>query len=499
MQFCVPEKTSRPCSTFLATIAPTIPSPGNQIPQLEARSYQYIEARAVARLLSESTRDHKGQAQIPQAVQQDVESRDYQDALFPEGMNKDTSSELGSDDIATSRCEKRFSTKQEFYINMGSLAFDTRACPLLFTALLSELHPELPEKISDEEINDKGKKDGLGKLLVCFQVFWFMAQSIARLAQSLPIGLLEASLNAFAHCKCVMLIFAAWWHKPLGVSFPTTITGELYPETLVYMCMVSFSADDYYEDTRDVEARRFTTCREKALSYGPVPGPMSVDFIATALGKAETTLGDREQALDPGLYLRDPEGVGTSLRLGASADRCLSYYNSYGPLVWMGRHPWKPLSAIEIRRWQLAAPIFRDYPRILDDVWTTGAHDVRHVLKVHRCSNFEGLFGGARDWFNSARPASKSVYTFDNSGPSLLMYAVACVAGVAYGGIHALAWNLPFRTHAEDILWKVCTTVVMSFAFLFAGFRCCVQLRVYEYLQQRTEKWSSTPLAPLGT
>ncbi|KAF8857092.1 hypothetical protein BDZ45DRAFT_744819 [Acephala macrosclerotiorum] len=110
----------------------------------------------------------------------------YQDNLSLGGMKKDTPSEPGSDDIASGLCEKPFSTKQGFYINIGGLAFDTRrvrgkflplnAPPLLpFTfhgiERLVEMHPELLEKISYDEINDKSKKDGLGKLLVCFQVF----------------------------------------------------------------------------------------------------------------------------------------------------------------------------------------------------------------------------------------------------------------------------------------------------------------------------------------
>lgn len=89
---------------------------------------------------------------------------------------------------------------------MGGLAFDTRKvrgvfipehCPplLFFTPdgikELCILHPEVLESITVEHIDDKSKAGEFGKTLVCLQALWFMAQCISRLAQSLPISLLE--------------------------------------------------------------------------------------------------------------------------------------------------------------------------------------------------------------------------------------------------------------------------------------------------------------------
>lgn len=80
-----------------------------------------------------------------------------------------------------------------------------------------------------------------------------------------------------------MLVFAAWWHKPLDVSFPTTIPGELYPETLAYMCMMSFSANKCHRNGEEVKAVHFTTQLKSALSHGPFSGPLSLDLIVAAL------------------------------------------------------------------------------------------------------------------------------------------------------------------------------------------------------------------------
>ncbi|KAF8857093.1 hypothetical protein BDZ45DRAFT_450499 [Acephala macrosclerotiorum] len=217
-----------------------------------------------------------------------------------------------------------------------------------------------------------------------------MVQSITRLVQGLPISLLE--LNAFAHCICVMLVFDAWWHKPLDVSFPITIPGELYPEILAYMCM-SFPADNYYGNGDEVEAVHFTTQLKNALSHGPFPGPLSLDLSVAALEQDSATLIDGQVLHESGVYLRDPAGYGVLLRLLHTIGRATYWGGStMRPYFFKGRNP---LSALDIRRWQLAATIFKEIPASLDTIEGAKALNTHPVLKVHRRSNFEDSFEGA--------------------------------------------------------------------------------------------------------
>jgi hypothetical protein len=76
-----------------------------------------------------------------------------------------------------------------------------------------------PLNISKKDLQDKSKANGLAKSLVCFQAFWFCVQCLARVAQALPVTLLE--LNTFAHSTCALLIYILWWDKPLDVEQPT--------------------------------------------------------------------------------------------------------------------------------------------------------------------------------------------------------------------------------------------------------------------------------------
>lgn len=56
-----------------------------------------------------------------------------------------------------------------------------------------QMCPALLESITESHIMDKSKSNALAKTLVCMQALWFMAQCISRLAQILPISLLEVS------------------------------------------------------------------------------------------------------------------------------------------------------------------------------------------------------------------------------------------------------------------------------------------------------------------
>lgn len=75
--------------------------------------------------------------------------------------------------------------------------------------------------ISKNQIMDKSKADGLGKLVVIGQTAWFMAQVISRAVQHLPITELELTTAAFSLLN--ILIYALWWNKPKNVRFPIIV------------------------------------------------------------------------------------------------------------------------------------------------------------------------------------------------------------------------------------------------------------------------------------
>ncbi|KAH7169069.1 hypothetical protein DER46DRAFT_572986 [Fusarium sp. MPI-SDFR-AT-0072] len=53
--------------------------------------------------------------------------------------------------------------------------------------------------------------DSLAKAIVLLQAIWFLIQIIARIAQKLPISLLE--VNTIGHVLCALVIYLLWWRK----------------------------------------------------------------------------------------------------------------------------------------------------------------------------------------------------------------------------------------------------------------------------------------------
>lgn len=103
-----------------------------------------------------------------------------------------------------------------------------------------EQAPPLFPRTSRADIRDKSKADGVKKTVVCMQAIWFGVNVVTRLAQGLPIALLE--LNAAAHAICTLVIYAMWWDKPLDVEEPTLLGEskvEASDELMAFMWMAS--------------------------------------------------------------------------------------------------------------------------------------------------------------------------------------------------------------------------------------------------------------------
>lgn len=61
---------------------------------------------------------------------------------------------------------------------------------------LMENHPDLIPDLSLTSITDRSKSGGLGKAVLTVQVLWFCLNCASRLAEGLPLSLLEVSTLA---------------------------------------------------------------------------------------------------------------------------------------------------------------------------------------------------------------------------------------------------------------------------------------------------------------
>lgn len=84
--------------------------------------------------------------------------------------------------------------------------------------------PTLISNYGNDQIRARSASGILQKLLQIWQLSWFCASCIARLAQQLPLSLLEVS--TFAHCMMVVLVYAVWFDRPQSVPEPVVFKGS---------------------------------------------------------------------------------------------------------------------------------------------------------------------------------------------------------------------------------------------------------------------------------
>jgi len=75
--------------------------------------------------------------------------------------------------------------------------------------------------ISEDEINDKNKTDGLSKCIVVFQTTWFVVQFVARPIKGLAVTELE--VVTLATCSLTAMMCYFWWYKPMDIQFQTPV------------------------------------------------------------------------------------------------------------------------------------------------------------------------------------------------------------------------------------------------------------------------------------
>ncbi|KAG2117607.1 hypothetical protein DEU56DRAFT_865999 [Suillus clintonianus] len=88
--------------------------------------------------------------------------------------------------------------------------------------------------ITEADIDDKSKDDGLSKGVTILQLAWFVTQLAARYRQKLPITLIEIDTLSVAALTCIFYLL--WWKKPKDVGLPYAVhwKGATSPSDLTY-------------------------------------------------------------------------------------------------------------------------------------------------------------------------------------------------------------------------------------------------------------------------
>ncbi|KAI4265643.1 MAG: hypothetical protein L6R38_009270, partial [Xanthoria sp. 2 TBL-2021] len=354
--------------------------------------------------------------------------------------------------------------------------------------------PDILPYLSPEQIKDKSKADGLKKTLVCAQATWFCVQCIARLAESLPLSLLE--LNTVAHALCTLVIYLLWWHKPLDVEEPTLITDPKFAPILAYMWMSSRVAADQYAgydiggrlrdefdciwpfenpvigdlifQTRPPEATDPATFAPielppKAGSLLPhrQESPQTPSHQASTPSSETITLNTadlifRESSLpiygrhDYSFRRRQHSLYLTASRLHISlANRLLNLCNlpnhhlppRQPPNLFTRNTAIAHLSPRDITRWKQAHTAIQKYALESD-------------LRRRHATPINGTHLSSRLALRSREITFRIEI--------MPMATSVSISGLLYGGLHLIAWNAAFASCVELLMWRISAVFVTS-------------------------------------
>ncbi|PSR77131.1 hypothetical protein PHLCEN_2v8039 [Hermanssonia centrifuga] len=330
----------------------------------------------------------------------------------------------------------RWTIVHGFYAAMGGFVFDASAKPSFLPnaytrailtpdglSILLEHEPDLIPDLSEAEIMDKSKADGLAKSLALLQALWFCINCISRLAQRLPLSLLE--VTTVAHAFCTFFTYLLWWHKPLNIREPTLISGDRAREACAYMWMAS-----------PLKRYRFgglshtATGSELAMVWGP-----HVDQITASLISPSQTIGD--------VLPRNIE------------DMSLRIWGSLSPSIFDVQEVLRSTSgAWYSRKW--------DFETNCEDLSLTSEDIERWTLASKAFIRYGPPPRGRKRTFGSLVTAEAQLHGEWGIDSDAGLLFIAALLTATYGVPHVAAWNTPFATHLEQTLWRCAALVVTT-------------------------------------
>jgi hypothetical protein len=255
----------------------------------------------------------------------------------------------------------------------------------------------------------------------------------------------KSANEGFTNRACVFVIYMLWWNKPLLPNEPFIIDGDWVEPLCAYMYMSSdlsgevdkresqttvktiFAIFNWYSRTPEielvslrlprVESTATAETESEAVSItAPTVTPTFQPTFTSQLCIDELRAKNLEKAADTAFFERRPKVKGVDVQSTT-------------------------ISSVTRRRWALALEAINEYSTILDE----------QTLFIHEdgaCVHFkpeELLIQRVQNW-----PSNDLLR---NVG-GLMVGMVLWMASLAYGAIHAAAWNDHFPSVAEQWLWR---------------------------------------------
>jgi hypothetical protein len=338
---------------------------------------------------------------------------------------------------------------------------------------LAKYAPETLPDISIEDIEDKSKADTLAKFIVCVQTIWFCIQVVTRMAQNLPISLLE--LNTFAHALCALLIYCLWWDKPLDVEQPFVIRQERAHDVCALFCYCS-----KFKPAMDSARVEFPYCDGVRGDLSPRINPK---HRREKLREWRSEIQEADRDSDRLEVRAHVPGTAPAITGRGKSGQLMSD-EKFGR--WLART--RTFTQRDRNRWNMAYLTFQR----CNLEWYTAPYTVGLPSWVHQKDiSFES---GARDRMRNLPvdfPYDDAMELFPDRSKlhdALGFLFAFTVAGLMYGGLHLLAWNAPFNGRVQELLWNISGIAVISSGLSLISF--IVLLYGEDKLRKRSQKSS---------
>jgi hypothetical protein len=309
------------------------------------------------------------------------------------------------------------------------------------------------------------------------QTCWFIAQTAGRIATRLPISLLE--VNTLLHAVCCLLIYLAWWHKPLGIEEPYLIdASDPYVQKILAwkraqngdnrnLNMFEDDARGYSERVPNISRlERLELMYEDDIDWNDTT--LRVKRMRKFLAKAKILNQNHartEEVLEPDynnqwVLKHGNEAARLKLYLGQKIHGFVLCHNvSNEKHIPLSSDLYATLSIARVERLKLVRSLRCETENSY--LWDLG-----------KPSQLEGnmlTFGTSL-----TRSPDKALARWRHStllSPGTVLWSGLPIAGSSYGGIHLFAWNGPFTTKAQRLLWQIsCLTIISPFVLIVVGF-----------------------------
>lgn len=358
-----------------------------------------------------------------------------------------------------------------FYAAMGGFVFDldeTTAQALCLPA--NGLHRltvtprglavladcDLLPTISQREIRDKSKADGLAKAIACLQATWIIMQAIVRVAHGLPVSLFE--VNTIGHVICTMVIYVLWWHKLRLINEPTVIRGPWAAAMATYLWMgsdISINRDRsqwaLFGRSGMSELSQLTY-RPNSVTNSPQEPQVKVQSYVECEGCSVPDAAAAQRSIE---VLDPPARATKRSRFGTLEFKQVEGREIDCSTCSAVPDGFRGGSEIVKIRWTLALDALERFPQLRDrmdqmkrQAQISPANSAAEILVEERAGNW---------------PSRGLLTTFRG----VLMGMALWFASIGFGAVHASAWNEYFPSDTERWFWRAASIYVMGAGLLW--------------------------------